>query len=276
MTTTAVIVLGFLTWVLMAILLALFLARVSSLNRPLVSAVARSLAPPVGKPVFDPSAEVMARFPAEPARFVGRAEAMATASTALAPASGRTAVVFHGMAGAGKTTCAVELAYRRQRGFVALAFWSAPTDPDQFSDALRLLAVALEAQLRDYGFAMVEEIATLERLQNFLPTLSAVFADAGLLLVLDNLETLLTPDGQWRDLRWVPLIGALTGHKGSSRVILTSRIVPTGLNPDTVLIRPVHSLSRDESLWLVRRLPNLRALLHTVALGRYVLTLAQG
>ncbi|MGH3800691.1 MAG: hypothetical protein ACRDTD_11245 [Pseudonocardiaceae bacterium] len=276
MTTTAVIVLGFLTWVLMAILLALFLARVSSLNRPLVSAVERSLAPPVGKPVFDPRDEVMARFPAEPARFVGRAEAMATASTALAPASGRTAVVFHGMAGAGKTTCAVELAYRRQRGFVALAFWSAPTDPDQFSDALRLLAVALEAQLRDYGFAMVEEIATLERLQNFLPTLSAVFADAGLLLVLDNLETLLTPDGQWRDLRWVPLIGALTGHKGSSRVILTSRIVPTGLNPDTVLIRPVHSLSRDESLWLVRRLPNLRALLHTVALGRCVLTLAQG
>jgi hypothetical protein len=70
---------------------------------------------------------------------------------------------------------------------------------------------------------MVEEIATLERLDNFLPTLAAVFADAGLLLVLDNLETLLTPDGQWRDRRWVPLIGALTSHQGPSRVILTSR-----------------------------------------------------
>lgn len=286
MTTTTVIVLGILTWVLMAIPLVLFLVRVSRLNRLRASAVELSVAPPVGKPVLDlpvevkpvlaPTVEVMAGFPAEPTWFVGRAEVMAAAGTALAPASGRTVVVLYGMAGAGKTTCAVELAYRRQRAFVALAFWSAPTDPDQFGDALRLLAVALDAQLADYGFAMVEEIATPERLENFLPTLTAVFADAGLLLVLDNLETLLTPEGQWRDFRWAPLIGALTGHQGPSRVILTSRIVPAGLNPDTVLIQPVHALSRDESLWLVRRLPNLRPLLHTVALGRCVLTLAQG
>jgi hypothetical protein len=285
-TTTAVIALGILTCVLMAIPLALFVARVNRLNRPRASAVELSPAPPVGKlmldptggskPVLGPTVEAITRFPAEPTRFVGRAEAMAAASTALAPASGRTAVVFHGMAGAGKTTCAVELAYRRQRTFGALAFWSAPTDPDQFDDALRLLAVALDAQLRDHGFAMVEEIATLERLENFLPTLAAAFADAGLLLVLDNLEALLTPDGQWRDFRWVPLISALTGHRGPSRVILTSRIVPAGLNLDTVLIRPVHALSREESLWLVRRLPNLRALLHTGALGRCLLTLAQG
>ncbi|HSL06453.1 MAG TPA: hypothetical protein VK887_00585 [Pseudonocardiaceae bacterium] len=263
------------------------------------SAVELSLTPPVGKPVLDPRSEAMARFPVEPARFVGRAEEMAAASTALAPASGRTAVVFHGMAGAGKTTCAVELAYRRQRAFVALAFWAAPTDPDQFGDALRLLAVAWEAQLADYGVAMVEEIATLERLENFLPTLTAVLADAGLLLVLDNLDTLLTPSGQWRDLRWAPLIGALTDHEGPSRVILTSRVVPAGLNPDTVLVQPVHALSRDESLLLVRELRHLRALLPTEAkagqagpgtvdpamgdpaagdptLGRGVLTLAQG
>jgi hypothetical protein len=253
------------------------------------SAVELSLTPPVGKQVPDATMEAMARFPAEPARFVGRAEAMAAASAALAPASGRTAVVFHGMAGAGKTTCAVELAYRRQRAFVALAFWSAPTDPDQFGDALRLLAVELEAQLADYGVAMTEEIATLESLDNFLSTLTAVLAGTRLLLVLDNLETLLTPDGQWRDLRWAPLIGALTGHNGPSRVILTSRIVPAGLNPNTVLVRSMHALSRDESLLLVRELPNLRALLHIEAepdhagsgtadpaLGRRVCALAQG
>ncbi len=259
------------------------------------SAVKLSLAPPVGRPVLDPTGEAMARFPAEPTRFVGRAEAMAAASAALAPASGRTAVVFAGMAGAGKTTCAVELAYRRQRTFAASAFWSAPTDPDQFGDALRLLAVAWDAQLGDYGFATVDKIATLERLENFLPTLTAVIADANLLLILDNLDTLLTPDGQWRDRRWAPLIGALTDQQGPSRVILTSRIVPAGLNPDTVLIQPVHALSRDESLLLVRELPQLRALLHTEAgpgqagpgtvapgptvhpaLGRYALTLTQG
>ncbi|MGH3808288.1 MAG: hypothetical protein ACRDRU_17025 [Pseudonocardiaceae bacterium] len=228
------------------------------------------------KPVLVSAVEAVGWFPVEPARFVGRAEVMVAASTVLAPASGRRAVVFYGMVGAGKTTCAVELAYRYQCGFVAVVFWSAPTDPDQFGEALRLLAVVLDAQLGDRGLVMVEEIASLERLEKFLPIFAAVFADAGLLLVLDNLETLLMPDGQWRDRRWVLVIGALTGHQGLSRVILTSRIVPVGLDPDTVLIQPVHALSRDESLWLVRRLPNLRAVLHTVALGRCVLMLAQG
>ena len=47
--------------------------------------------------------------------------------------------------------------------------------------------------------------------------------------MLDNLETLLTPAGAWRDPRWEPLIAALTGHGGESRVILTSRIPPAGL-----------------------------------------------
>ena len=54
----------------------------------------------------------MAYFPDEPPRFVGRAAAMARASAALAPDSGRTTVLLHGMAGAGKTACAMELAYR--------------------------------------------------------------------------------------------------------------------------------------------------------------------
>lgn len=251
------------------------------------SAAGLSLAPPVGKPILDPTEQVMARFPSEPLRFVGRAEAMATASASLAPESGRTAVVFHGMAGAGKTACAVELAYRHQRAFEALAFWSAPTDPDQFGDALRLLAMALEAQLGDYKFTMVDKIATPAQLENFLPRLRTLLQDAGLLLVLDNLETLLTPDGQWREPRWAPLISALTGHDGESRVILTSQILPAGLDADRVLIRPVYALSRDESLLLARELPNLRELLHSEAepvrggaadpaLGRRVLTLVQG
>jgi hypothetical protein len=249
------------------------------------SALGLSLVPSVRGPVPESTVEVMAWFPAEPTRFVGRAEVMAAVNTALAPASGFTAVVFHGMAGAGKTTCAVELAYRRQRAFPALAFWSAPTDPDQFEDALRLLAVALEAQLGDYGIAMVEEIATPERLRNVLPALT----DTGLLLILDNLDTLLTSQGQWRDPRWAVLISAFTDHPGPSRVILTSRVVPTGLNSDTVLIQSVPALSRDESVLMARELPHLRALLHPPAgsgqagpgaadpgLGRGVLTLTQG
>ncbi|MGH3979572.1 MAG: CHAT domain-containing protein, partial [Pseudonocardiaceae bacterium] len=252
------------------------------------SAAGLLLVPPTGKPDLDPAGRGMAWFPPEPPRFVGRAEPMAAASAALAPESGRTAVVFHGMAGAGKTACALELAYRHQGAFAALAFWSAPTDPAQFGDALRLLAVAWETQLGDHGFAMVDKIATPAQLERFLPRLRALLRDRGLLLVLDNLETLLTPEGGWRDPRWGPLMAALIGHDGESRVILTSRILPAGLDPDRVLVRPVHALSRDESVLLARELPNLRALLHhetgplrgpgvaDPALGRRVLTLVQG
>jgi hypothetical protein len=274
--TIAVIVLAILTWVLMGILLALVVARVTRLNRSWDSAVEPSPPAPLEKPVPGPIREAMAGFPVEPRRFVGRGEVMVAAGVVLTSSSGCRAVVFHGVAGVGKTTCAVQLAYRHQRDFVALVFWSAPTDPDQCGDALGLFAVELDAQLGDHGFVMVEEIASLERVENVIPTLAGVFADAGLLLVLDNLEVLLTPDGQWRDRRWVPLIGALTGHRGSSRVLLTSRIVPVGLNCETVLVRRVHALSREESLLLIGELPHLCALFARVALARCVLTLAQG
>ncbi len=72
--------------------------------------------------------------------------------------------------------------------------------------------------------------------------------------MLDNLETLLTPAGAWRDPRWEPLMTALTGHGGESRVILTSRIPPARLDSQ-VLALPVHALDLAESAALARELP---------------------
>lgn len=276
MTTIAAIGVGIFSWILISILLSLFLARVNRLNGIPDSVAELAPKAPGGKPALNPTVEVMSGFPAQPIRFVGHAEAIAAASTALAPVSGRTAVVFHGVAGTGKTTCAVHLAYRHRRAFRAVAFWSAPTDVEQSGDALRLLALQLEARLGKHGFTMVDKIATEAQLKTFQPILSAVFADAGLLLVLDNLETLLTPNGEWRDARWALMISALTGHRGRSRAILTSRVVPARLNADAVLMPPVHALSRDESLLLIGELPALRALVDSVALARCLLTLAQG
>jgi CHAT domain len=235
-----------------------------------------SLPLPRGDPVLDPASAGMAYFPPEPERFVGRAAAMAAASAALAPASGRAGVLLHGMAGAGKTACALELAYRHQDGFAAAAFWQAPTRDDEFGAALPNLASALETQLGSYGFTMTGHIGTDERLAAFLPRLRALLRASGVLLVLDNLETLLTTDCTWRDPRWTPLIAALTGHGGESRVIMTSRIPPAELDGQTLTL-PVHALSLDEAATLARELPHLRALLATEpGLARRVLRVVQG
>jgi hypothetical protein len=219
---------------------------------------------PRGRPAMDPAEQRMAYFPAEPARFVGRAEAMARASAALAPGSGQTAVLLHGMAGAGKTACALELAYRHADVFAAAAFWQAPTRDEEWASALADFAKRLDIQLGDYGFRMANSIGTVAALQAFLPRLRAVMANSGVLLVLDNLETVLTPEGGWRDPRWELLITALTSHDGESRVILTSRVAPASVASGVETLR-VHALSLGEAVALARELPNLRELLHADA-----------
>jgi len=87
---------------------------------------------PRGQPELDPALARMQEFPPEPERFVGRAQAMARASVALAPGNGQAGVLLHGMAGSGKTACALELAYRHQDSFAAAAFWQAPLADDEF------------------------------------------------------------------------------------------------------------------------------------------------
>jgi tetratricopeptide (TPR) repeat protein len=216
---------------------------------------------PRGEPMFDLAAVRMERFPPEPVRFVGRAAAMAAAGAALAPGSERTGVLLHGMAGSGKTSAALELAYRHQDSFGAVAFWQAPLTDDEFGGALDRLAASLDVQLGGYGFAMSGLVTSEASAEAFAPRLGRALEDIGLLLVLDNLESLLTPDGSWRDPRWEPIVTALTGHLGESRVILTSRIPPTGLIA-SVLVLPVHALDLSESAALAREMPGLRQLLH--------------
>ena len=45
--------------------------------------------------------------------------------------------------------------------------------------------------------------------------------------MLDNLESLLTDDGAWRDARWGMVVSALAGNQGLCRLVLT----PGGLSP---------------------------------------------
>lgn len=219
------------------------------------------VAAPVGG-VPGSGADRMAHFPAEPERFVGRGAVMARAAAVLAAGSGRPGVLLHGMAGAGKTACAVELAYRHQEDFEAVVFWRARPD-------LVDLAVRLEAQL---GLPVVAEVEVLGE------WLTGLLEQRRVLLVLDNLETL-----EQSDERWVSVWRALTAHRGASRVIGTSRVPLPGVEGLSV-----SALSRDEALLLTRGLPNLGRMLHpdaaeptgAVAADRYlvrrVLALVQG
>jgi hypothetical protein len=94
----------------------------------------------------------MAYFPDEPPQFVGRTGALARASEAFAPASTRKGVLFCGMAGGGKTSCALELAYRHaQDRFEAMAWYEAPKEGLEIDNALPELGRALERQLRDFS-----------------------------------------------------------------------------------------------------------------------------
>jgi hypothetical protein len=128
----------------------------------------------------------------------------------------------------------------------------------EIATSLRDFAVALETQLP--GLEMVHAVEDRTQLARFLPRLTQLLEEQALLLVLDNLESLLTNQSAWRDPRWDQLVPALTRHRGESRVVLTSRVRPQGLD-ERMLAEPVHALSLDEALLLARELPNLGRLI---------------
>ncbi|MBX3516616.1 MAG: CHAT domain-containing protein [Rhodospirillales bacterium] len=233
------------------------------------AALALKLAPPAQQ-AEPPLYTEMSAFPDEPERFVGRTGALARATRALAPNSGQAGVLFCGMAGGGKTAAALELAYRYQPSplqppsrFRHFVWYKAP---DQRADgegadigrALIDLALAMEAQIA--GWQMVHLVGSDQHFATLLPRLTALCRQRSILFVLDNLESLLTADGRWRDQRWAKLIATLATAGGFSRLVLTSRLRPAEL-PASLHIEAVHALPLDEALLLARELPNLGPLL---------------
>ncbi|MGH8902231.1 MAG: CHAT domain-containing protein [Egibacteraceae bacterium] len=216
------------------------------------------LKPPDGKPVvFEETDTKLAGFPAEPKRLVGRVGPLARANAVLAPDSGHSAVLFVGMAGAGKTACALELAYGHEQGFARLVWHKAPDEDQDITSALTNLAMDLERRLP--GLKLVERLEDPAGLAAFLPQLTEWFERHRVLVVVDNVESLLTRNGDWRDPRWGMIVDALTGHDGLSRVILTSRRCPRVLDAG-VVVEPIHALSLAEAVLVARELPNLGAL----------------
>ena len=191
------------------------------------SAPKLTIEPPKTEPSLDLNASPVAYLPDEPDLFIGQNDAMLAANRALAPDSKQFGVLFWG--GTGKTWCASELAHRNQRSFEALVYWRFP--PGQpFNDGFSSLAKAWEQQLSQYGFSMVKEVVTSSTLEAYLPKLRVLLRDHGLLIVLDGVDPLLTADGVRRDPRWPALVDVLTGHRGESRVVFTSRGKPSRLD----------------------------------------------
>ena len=221
--------------------------------------------------------------------FVGRVAAMTKASAALAPESDKSGVLFHGMAGAGKTSCMAELIYHHAATprFQSFVWYSAPGQGKDIALALRDFALELERRLPELELAMLHVIDCEDEFRDWLPRLKEALENNAILIALDNLESLLTEAGRWRDPRWGLLMEALLtlSPGGFSRTLLTSRILPAGL-PDTTEVITVHALPRDEAILLVRELPNLRDLMDGTAPGvtqeqgrqlvRRVLRLVQG
>lgn len=196
-------------------------------------------------------------FPPEPERFVGRIHLLLQANAALAPAARARGVLFHGMAGAGKTACALELAWRHERDrFTHWAWYKAPDQDRDVSDSLRDCLVSLEHQLGLPPGALIPHLHDPELFKaRTLPQLTRLLSQKALCLCLDNLEGLLSDGGEWRVPLWGELMEALLNHSGPSRVILTSRRLPGSLAQHPALLRlPVHSLSLREANLLLREL----------------------
>jgi tetratricopeptide (TPR) repeat protein len=223
----------------------------------------------------------LAHFRPEPERFVGRVGLLTKARAALARESGSTGVLFYGMSGGGKTACALELAYQYQDidWFQHYVWFEAPKGDSDISGALIGFARQWDIQV-DVPEVPLIAMANADdaKFAANLPRLSRFLEQRSVLMVLDNLESLLRENGQWRDPRWEKLMAALVNHHGQSRVVLTSRIRPQP-HDSRVLELPVHSLTLQEAALLARQSPNLGALLRDPnhrALVHRTLKLVQG
>ncbi|MDA8455971.1 CHAT domain-containing protein [Acidovorax sp. GBBC 3334] len=199
-------------------------------------------------------------FPQQPARFVGRLHPMLRATQALAPHSPRRAVLFHGMPGAGKSACALELAYRHEQGrFSGYVWYQAPEAGSDIASSLYHLMHEIQRQLNAPGLGLTTALDDPKHFAQYtLPRLRVLLQQKAVLLVLDNLETLLTDSDQWRMPLWREVLETLLASQGLSRVVLTSRRVPAALVSDArVLAQPIHALSFAESVLLARELPKL-------------------
>ncbi|MGW1713158.1 CHAT domain-containing protein [Streptomyces sp. NPDC002156] len=200
----------------------------------------------------------VAQLPPIPEHFVGRVALLARAGAVLAPRSGLGGVLLHGMPGAGKTACARELVATHAHAFERTVWFTAPQEQDhhRYEEAvLASFALALEEAVPGLRCLHLLEAADGSATE-FVAAVSSWLERERVLLVIDGIDALLTPDRAWRDRRWGALVGALSDRSGAGRVILCGRVRPAELGA-RVRTEPVNLLTPDEALLLARELPHL-------------------
>ena len=243
------------------------------------------LTPPLAPGQHEVPTTGLLNFPPEPERFVGRVLPMLRASQGLAPRSRYNGVLFYGMAGAGKTSCSLELAYRHETGrFLGYVWFKAPDEGHDIHGTLANFLQSIENQLdleqRGILTAHLNDPQDFDFSRRTLPRLQGMLRQHATLIVIDNIESLLTQSGDWRDPKWGILIDALLTRTGASRLVFTSRRLPTALTQHPRLLRlSIHALSLGESVLLARELEHLRTLFADETgrpLLQHTLNMAQG
>lgn len=198
------------------------------------------------------------RFPSCPEHFAGRVGVLLRASTALAPLSGKLGVLLHGIAGVGKTACALELANTHGASFASHYYYAMPRNQADTTAVIRELLISLAGLTGDPR--LLARVRDTTDLIGGLHAVARTLNRQSALLVLENLECLMGQNGDWLDERCAAAVEALTSHRGTSRVIMTSRRPPSVLDPriETEQLRP---MSLTETMLMARWLPNLRPLI---------------
>jgi hypothetical protein len=199
----------------------------------------------------------LAGFPPPPDRFVGRAAALTRAAAVLA-GRGTPGLLLAGPAGIGTTAAAVELGHRQQTDFGLLVWHRAGVATGaRRSDPVRRFAACLDRVLP--GLRLADAVGHPDRLAAALPRLTELAERWPVLVVLDGVDALLGQDGRWRDPAWPRLVGALLGHDGLSRLVLTGRRRPAG--PHRLAVEVLPPLTVRDAVLLARQLPRLGALI---------------
>jgi hypothetical protein len=167
-------------------------------------------------------------------------------------------VCFTGPAGIGTTACALETAYSQAASFPTLLWHQVDLPGNRIGGSLERFAEHLDRQAPDLGLrpalhspdALTTQLAKIRYLLR---------NEAAVLLVLDNIDPLLTTGGGWRDDRWGRVLHALSPG-GLSRVVLTGTRPPAD-PPAGVAVVEVPPLAPLEAVVLARAWPGLGPLL---------------